>query len=341
MPVRLRDVALQAGVSIGTASQALNQHPSVNEETRQRVVEAARMLGYALRKRPQPEAKKQPFSIIGVVSEQPEEGTMFADSFYSRVYAGIEAECRRSNIGFMVSGIELDQNGNPLQWPTMIRNALVDGLIFVGEQIRHTAVMAQQQVDAPSMLIANDAQDVPFDQIVPNLVQGATMAIDHLWRLGHRYIGFLADQQDKSCSKCCKGYMQTLQQHGVYDKSFVAFTEPNWEQVYRATISLLERYPHITALLCCDDYIAIRVMTILRERGIRVPEDISLVGFDNSERAEEVKPQLTTVDVHADWIGMLAVRSLVERADQVEKPKTMTLVATQLVERQSTASPRN
>jgi DNA-binding LacI/PurR family transcriptional regulator len=342
MSITLQDVAKLAGVSIGTASQALNNNPKVALETSRRVIDAARTLGYVMTERQHMSPKTANLSVIGVLAKHDIGDITLVNPFYSHIYAGIEAECRRLGIGLMFSNIEVDLNNRPLEWPAMLNNKLVKGLIFVGTQIEETAQLVKQHLNIPVILIDSYSPNLPFDSVLTDNVQGAELALKHLVELGHRHIGLIGSRKNSvpSIADRRKGYVQAMKLAGTFNENYIEDSDLNRPAASEATNALLNRASEITAIFVCNDDCASAVLAVLAQQGLKVPEDISVIGFDNIPLASELSPSLTTVHVHKNWMGILGLRLLIERAENPEKPKTTNLIATQLVVRHSTAPPR-
>lgn len=343
MAVTLHDVAKLAGVSVGTASQALNNNPKVNSETRSRVIDAANTLGYVIKeKQDYLAAHQSPVKVIGVLSKHDVGDVTLVNPFYSHICAGIEAECRKLGIGLMISGIEVDLHNRPVEWPAMLENKLVDGLIFVGTHIEDIAQAVKNHLDVPIILIDSYTSNHAFDCILTDNYKGAEMAVQHLLDLGHRHIGLIGSKQHSvpSIAERRMAYIHTLQALGVFDENYIYDSELSRPSAYEGALSIIRLHSEISAIFACNDDCASGVLAAVRELGLRVPEDISIVGFDNISISSEYVPPLTTVHVHKNWMGILGVRFLLERAANPEKPKTTTLISTQLVVRKSTAPPR-
>lgn len=344
MPITLQDVAKLAGVSVGTASQALNNNPKVTEETRSRVLDAARTLGYVLKERREHAVQRMPtISVIGVLCKHDVGEPALANPFYSHIISGIETECRKLGIGLMVSSIEVNPENRPVEWPAMLDNQMVNGLIFLGTQLEAAAYAAKQKLNLPTILVDSYAPSLPFDSILTDNVQGVELALNHLLSLGHRRIALLGSQEScpPSILERRKTYMRVMGEHGLFDARYVANSKLSRAEVYREALVLLKQHPEITALFACNDDTAAGAMAAAQELGLNVPHDVSVVGFDNIALAGELSPPLTTIHVHKNWMGILGVRLLLERAAHPEKPKSTTLVSTQLVIRESTAPLRH
>jgi len=335
----LRDVAKLAGVSIGTASQALNNRPHVAPETRARVLDAARALGYPIKENP-PDSDGSPIKVIGLVTKHDLGFPIEINPFYSYIQAGVEGECRLQQISLMYATVEVDPSNHPVVWPAMINEQHVDGLILAGTFIEETADLFQRRIDVPIVLVDSYAPSLPFDGVVIDNTPAAMMAVGYLIGLGHTRIGLIGwnEESPPSVRERKVGYCQALQEHGIREK----LIEPSGlsrETGAEALRRLMDRHPDVTAVFACNDSSALGVLSGAREMGLVVPRDLSVVGFDNIAMASEIIPSLTTVHVHKTWMGALGVRRLLERARDPGQPKVTITLSTELVVRESVGPP--
>ena len=335
----LRKVAEMAGVSIGTASQALNNRPNVSPETRSRVIDAATTLGYYRNGHNNHIAST--ISVIGMLVKHDYGLEVTVNPFYSHVERGVERECRKRNIGLMYSAIEVDRQNRPVIWPSMISEQRIDGLLLIGTFIEDTIDLIQDRINIPIVLIDSYANHLPFDSVLIDNAVGATCAGNHLIEYGHRHIGLLGSNPESppGVFERRNSYQKALQQAGIQDE-YIENCELNRGSAYQATQLLLQRCPHITAIFSVNDDAAIGVMNAIHDMGFIIPEDISVIGFDNIDVAREITPALSTIHVNKSWLGILGVRNLVDRIQNPEQPRIITYVTTKLIERESVGPPR-
>ena len=337
----LKDVAEQAGVSVGTASQALNGRPNVSPETRARVIDVASLLGYQVR-----DLKLRPvettISVVGLLikhdygfDEHP-----LVNPFYSHVQAGVEQACRRAGLSLMLGGLEVDHRNQPLAWPAMIEEQRIDGLLIAGVFLDGSLSQFRQRLAVPIVLIDAYASNQPFDSIVTDNVEGSHEAVAHLIALGHRTIGLIGWTTGGPLSFAGRreGYERALREGGLAPQ-VIETVKLDREGAYEATLQLLHRVPDMTAIFTCNDEMAIGVMRAARSLGRQIPQDLSVVGFDNIDLAREIQPSLTTVHVQKTWMGNIGLRRLIERAQNPDQPRTTTTIATSLIIRESTCPP--
>jgi len=329
----LRDVARLAGVSLGTASQALNNRPHVLPETRSRVLETARALGYV----PRNANGSHTPAVIGMLTKHDVGPPAQFNVFFSHVQAGVESECRAHRISLMFASVEVDQSNRPVEWPRMIEDKHIDGLILIGTYIEEAIGSLQRRLlDKPIVLVDGYAPNYPFDSVLIDNIGGATKAVNHLVDCGHRHIGLIGSNpaSPPDILERRAGYLQALAARGI-GQSYVEDGLMRREEGYAALQRLLKRAPQVTAVFVTNDDTAIGVMHAAHDMGLKVPDDLSIVGFDDIDLASEIHPALTTVHVYKSWLGRLGVQRLLERARTPDQPTLAITVATRLVERES------
>lgn len=340
MSVTLKEVAERAGVSIGTASQALNQRGSVADGTRLRVLDAARTLGYPL-KLNSVEREDVRLSMIGMLIKHDLNYPVEVNPFYSHVQAGVERECRNHHINLMYAAVEVDESNHPVIWPSLLNEKQLDGLLLIGTFLDPLVDFVHERTNTPIVLIDSYATERAFDTVLIDNVQGTRLVMDHLLAQGHKHIGLVGynPKSPPSFQDRHAAYQETLRVHGIV-RSYVADSFHSTRSAYEATQRLLRTSPEVTAIFGCMDLAAIGALNAAQDMQLTVPHDLSIAGFDNIDLAGEVRPALTTVHVHKNWMGMIGVRRLIERVQYPEQPPTSTLLATRLVVRDSVAAPR-
>ncbi len=331
----LRDVARLAGVSLGTASHALNNKSNVLPETRARVLEAASTLGYQPPQRANG-AKGSPLSVVGMLVRLDNEAPMLTNPFYSYVLTGAERECARRNLSLMYANIEVDKDNRPVSWPRMLDEASIDGILIVGTFLIDTLDQIRQRTVRPIVLVDAYAFGNPFDSVITDNLTGAYNAVTYLIEKGHRDIGLLGSLPNAypSISERRKGYTRALKVHGIA-ATYIEDTLLLRDAAYEGTRKLLARSPQITAIFACNDQVAFGVMDAAREMGRRIPDDLSIVGFDDIDLSQSVQPALTTVHVDKTLMGAMGIRHLLDRAEDPDRSVLTTVVSTRLVERSS------
>lgn len=330
----LREVAKRAGVSLGTASQALNRRPTVSLETRARVVEAAKSLGY-LGKETQNGAVEQ-VGMVGMLVKKSYGLSEAVNPFYSHVQAGVESECRRRGLSLMFSNIEVDQRNRPMTLPAMLFDPRIDGLVIIGTLIDDAVGFIQRKADRAIVLIDGYAPKMQHDAVLIDNCQGMMGLVQHLIDLGHRRIGLVGWEPETAFSiqERMEGYCTALRENGI-SETYIEETRLEREAGYAGAQRLLKRAPQVTALVGCNDDTAIGALYGARDLGLNIPGDVSVAGFDDIDLAREIAPALTTVRVPKSWMGVMGVRFLLDRVSYPEQPRVSVRLATDLVIRDS------
>jgi LacI family transcriptional regulator len=305
-----------------------------------KVVEAALSLGYSFRKSAATPSENH-LSVIGMLIKHDFGAPIETNPFYSQVQLGIEYECRKRDINLMYANIDVDQRNRPMEWPIMLREKQLDGLVLMGMMLDETVERIQKLCNVPVVLIDSYAPALPFDQVVTDNVKGAKMALEHLVALGHKAIGLIGwnPESPVSIQERRTGYVETLLSHGL-KPGYIEESMMNRVHAASAVKNLLHRCPEVTAIFGCNDETAIGTILGAREMGLRVPDDLSIVGFDNINVAKDITPALTTVNVSKYWMGSIGVRMLLNRVENPDQPRVTTVLSTNMVLRSSVAPPK-
>jgi DNA-binding LacI/PurR family transcriptional regulator len=335
----LRDVAQLAGVSLGTASNVLNNRMNVSDEARKKVIEAAAALGYRHQVRVVATGERA-LSVIGTIGKVDHGEVMTTNPFYSHVLTGVERECQRHNLSLMIANIEVDAMNRPAAMPPMLIDKQVDGVLVIGTFLRDTIQFIGRQINKPVILIDAYAPGSRFDSVLTDNINGAFTAVDYLIKQGHRRIGLIGSISDgyPSIRERRKGYLRALKHHKI-TQTYIEDGLLTRESGYHSTITLLRRSPEITAIFACNDEVAMGVMMAVRDMGRDVPRDLSVIGFDDIDLAQQWSPQLTTMRVDKMLLGVLAVRQLRQRSENPTYPALTTLVSTRLMVRDTVSPP--
>jgi LacI family transcriptional regulator len=337
-PSTIKDVASLAGVSTTTVSHVLNEVPGkrINGETRDRVKLAADQLSYSPNRVAQG-LRLQRTHTFGFVS----------DAIGATPYAGLTilgaqraAAEKGSLLMFMNSGLDPELEEREIR---ALLDRRVDGIIYASDYHRQVTLPPSIRRTAAVLLDAT-TQDPSISSVVPDEVGGALDAVRELAMHGHREIGFLNDRDDIPATRLRQaGFMRGLEEIGVPFRSDMMISEQaNSAGGYRAALRLLDRPDRPTALFCFNDRTAMGAYQAAADLGLRIPDDLSIVGFDNQENiADGLLPGLTTMALPHYEMGQWAVRTLIDLVDsrfQQPAPQVVTLPCP-LVRRASVGSP--
>ncbi|MCX5516524.1 LacI family DNA-binding transcriptional regulator [Kaistia algarum] len=340
--IKLSDVAKAAGVSQGTASNAFNRPDIVRREVRERVEAAARTLGYA---GPDPKGRllrAGKVNAIGVATTDPL--TYFFDDPYARaVMAEISSACDEQGAGISLVSAASDEK---LAWN--IQSAIVDGFILFCIEGGSRLVELTRERRLPFVALELETNDESISAIGIDNVAGARLVARHIGELGHRRAAILSLQLAeghvgpvdeariatalyRGTIDRIRGYRAGLAEFGVEPGAIPIFeTENDVRSVEAGLDFFFAADPRPTAILAMSDRAALIALDWLRRRGLRVPEDVSVTGFDGVPEGEHSEPPLTTVTQPLKMIGRLAVDTIFEAPEHPQRrmlPVELTLRA--------------
>jgi LacI family transcriptional regulator len=329
MPVSLMNVAEVAGVSIATASRILAgvDYP-VTDKTRQMVLKAAKELGY----RPNLIARslrlEQTFTI-GIIVEN------ILSPFIPPIIRGIQERLKQNDY----FSITLDSNWDPAIETEAIEHLdmrQIDGIIFVESYLRSSEEVSAL-IDKPHLFVHRLFNSLGDNSIVPDDRHGARIAVKHLLELGHQRIAFINGPEDwDAATNRLAGYQEELATWGIaLDPALVKQGDWQVQSGYAATQQLIAVAERPTAVFAANDLMALGVTYATQEAGLKVPEDIAVVGYDDRDFAGFVRPALTTVQMPCEKMGHVAAESLLGLIRGEIKTVEPTLVRGDLVVRQS------
>ncbi|HHY58291.1 MAG TPA: LacI family transcriptional regulator [Chloroflexi bacterium] len=338
-PVSIQDIATVAGVSHSTVSRALHNSELISPEVRQRIQQLAQAMGYTPNAVAQ-SLKGQRTDTVGLVI------TSIADPFAGRAVRGIEEVAQANHVSLLLSVSHNDPEREMEIIETFHRRR-VDGVISATAQLRGAYLQRLTQMKMPTVFI-NQQADSEADRlhsVDADDYDGARQAVSHLLALGHRKIGYLGvGNRAQSNRRRFAGYCDTLSAAGIaVDAQWVriAPTMNNLraDDVLDGQAMLPALLPSgVTAVFCYNDQIAVGALMACRELGIAVPEQLSVVGYDDVDLARYVTPPLTTIHQPKLRLGEIAMQMLLDILEG--KPVQSLILPVELVVRQSAAPPR-
>jgi DNA-binding LacI/PurR family transcriptional regulator len=332
----LEDVARRAGVSTATVSKVLSNTPYFTAETRDKVLKAVKELGYVpnLAARALAAGKTH---IVAVVFPYVYDA-IFTDPLIMLILQGIEAECTQQGYNLLLSTPRLSDDAVDPIYLQLVQSGYMDGIIAIDNHPRVSALEPVHQRGIPAVAIGYH----PTRYYVRSAdQQGGYQLMRHVLDLGHRRIGIISvpETMHPSIHYRLVGVRQAAQQAGLDAHAIPErdgdFSTPSGAA---AAAHLLTEHPDLTALVCLNDRMALGAIQQAREMGRRVPDDLTVVGYDDIPYAAVFSPPLTTISQQAPELGRMAAQMLFEvlRGGQPE-PKE---VSTHLIIRQSSAPPR-
>jgi LacI family transcriptional regulator len=333
--IKISDIARKSGVSVSTVSLALNNKAGVSQETRLRVLEVAQEFEYPI-KSAASQVKTNDLTTIGMLVKTDPDITPMANPFYSKVLMGIEDSCRRDGINLLFATLPVDENNRPVEVPQMLNNEMVDGLLLVGICMDETISNASAKRKLPIVLVDGYATTENYDSVISDNFRAAYQAVELLIENGHRHIGLMGS--DAVCYPSLKdrrnGYLRALKEKGI-TRTYISNFNINKSKGYQETINLLKENPQITALFCVNDDVGSTAVRAIQDLRKHVPDDISVIGFDDTYLAANTHPTLTTMHVDTTAMGRAAVHLLSLRLANPDSARMTLIIHPTLVKRES------
>lgn len=323
----IRDIAKLAGVSPATVSRVLNydQELSVAQETKQRIFEVAEELNYTKHKR----ANKIGKAVIRLVQWY-DEAEELADLYYLSIRLGIEKKAEELNI--QVRRETLNE----------LSDIQVSGTIALGkfdaEQIRQL-----KEIDENLLFVDFDGMSLGLNSMVVDFDQSVDLVIDHFIRHGHQKIGILSGEEKTKHNlqpiedPRLLAFKLKMKQINLYRPEFTLTAAFSMEAGKKAMADFLSKTQELpNALFASSDALAVGAMQAIQSAGLRIPEDISVIGFNDVSVAKYVSPALTTIKVETEWMGELAVSTILDLAKEFSPVPRKIMLGTKLIQREST-----
>lgn len=335
----IREVAERSGVSVATVSRVLNGYPDVREETRRRVLEHARELDYTPSAAARTLVTKRSY-VIGVLLDTGVGHPDIHHPFFQEVLVGLKNGVGAR--GFDLLLFSTDDPGNGFETPSVLRRARhhrVDGVVLMGVDTADAEVLKLVRSRIPSVAVDIDLVGPRAGYVMSDNVGGARLAVRHLHELGHERIATICGATSSRAGRDrVEGYRAEIEHLGLpspegYEQEG-DFYPDSGHQAMHALLDLAERP---TAVFAASDLMALGAMQAIQERGLRVPDDVSIVGFDDIQVAALIHPALTTIRQDKAGLGAAAAEALVRMLDDPAASPAVRALPVELVVRGSTA----
>ena len=336
MELKMKDIARKAGVSVTAVSFALNGKDGISEKTREKILRIVEEEGYTAKKPAQKkeEASRLIFLLYPVSGDSSEEENGDTYSFYE-IMQKVEKQIHTYQYNLFFKSVPM-QGDFRKEVEKIISFYQVEGMIVVGTQMSPGQIRTLKNIDIPMVVIDRFFQELNIDCIAFDNFAGAYAAVTYLIGKNHRRIGYVGTHsENKNMTERRDGFTAALKDRGVQaDPTCCVYdikgsSKERWGQ-------LLEN-PRLmpSAFLVENDYLAIDIIKELQGAGIKVPEDVSVIGFENSVVADLIAPELTSVEIPWDRMASLAVRRLMEKMDEKTEETLKIRISTRMVIRKS------
>ena len=331
----IRDVAKLAGVTPAVVSRVFNNDENLNikAETRANVLDAIKRLEY----KPNIVARSLRTHSMNTI------GMLIADiinPFYSQMIKGVQEEAKKAGYGLILC----DTNDDPLSEKRYIETLhaqFVDGVILGSSYIEDDVVELIEGLGMNSVMVNRGSLNSSAPYVKTNEVEGMILAVNHLIRLGHTKIAYICGPlYVETAARRLTGYRKALKNAGIaYNPKHVIEATFDEESGYKACKELLKTNDRPTAICTGNDLMAIGAMRVIKEAGLRIPEDISLVGYNNIWVTSLLSPPLTTVEAPLSEIGREAFKVLLGLITSNKNINYHVTLPNKLIVRESTARP--
>ncbi|MED5099318.1 LacI family DNA-binding transcriptional regulator [Niallia sp. FSL W8-0951] len=337
--MKIDDIAQIAEVSKSAVSLALNGKPGVSQETREKILKIAKENGYNPRtfSKGKNTSPTKIFRFVacthtGIVTEQYQ-----SQSFFMELINNIDQSISSKGYSLIISSINIDSLEQEITNLEMQQQS--SGILLLGTNLTEEQIKTVSKLQPNLVVLDTCFETLDINFIVMNNIIGAYQAGEYLIELGHKVIGYAESvSRMYNFDARRKGFQKIMSENGLTIKPEHIFkmspTDLSVQEDFKQNImELKDNLP--SAIFCECDYMAISIIKSLHELNIHVPEDISIIGFDNIVESQIVSPELTTIHVKKDKIASLAVEKLIREIDENEEDKMKIFIDTELVKRKS------
>lgn len=346
--ITIKDIARQCGVGVSTVSRALNNHPDINPDTREKIMEVIRETGFVPNNSARFLKRSETNSIALLVKG-------ITNPFFMRMIQVMEESVEDRNYTTILRHVG-PMEDEVLVALSLVKERKIKGIIFLGGNFTHDSQVLEQ-IGVPFVFatIGEDPEEarrsegqhtngkVGYANIAVDDVQASYEAVSYLIGLGHRKIGIIAEGLGiPSVGQLrFRGYRKALTDHGIpFREEYLAVVTEGIEHYslpngYRAAKELLEKNPDLTSIFCISDVLAMGACRAILDTGRRIPEDVSVIGFDGIETGDYYNPRVTTMQQPFTEISRASISILFGMVEKKEKPQDR-IMAAELVVREST-----
>lgn len=332
MSITSKELADILNVSPATVSMVLNNKQGISEETRDMVLKAAKEYDLQVKKVPSAKSKLSLQYIIYKKS-----GEVVGDTpFFSQVTEGIIQECQQRDCTLKMSYFYGNDDFEP-QFEEILKKKC-SGILLLGTEMDLDTFEHFKKLDIPLVLMDCYHDDIDINTVLINNTQGAYAATNNLIKHGHKKIGYLKSKvRINNFKERADGYYKALRQNNIpFDHPYVLEISPEAKQGYIDMCNILQNKPELaTAYFADNDIVAAAAIRAFKDYNYKIPDDISVIGFDDMPECQVISPPLSTMNVDKKKLGALAVSRLTEVVRNIDGAVIKLALSTQLVERES------
>ncbi|MFJ4675185.1 MULTISPECIES: LacI family DNA-binding transcriptional regulator [Kitasatospora] len=329
----LEEVAALAGVGRGTVSRVINGSPRVSAKAREAVQTAIAELGYVPNRAARTLVTSRTDSIALVVPEA--ETRLFSEPYFSDIISGVSAELAETDMQLLLILVRNQRERDRLS--AYLTAQRVDGVLVVSVHRDDPLPGLLESLEIPSVLAGRRSDLEPLSYVHADNAGGARMAVRHLLRRGCTRVATLTGPLDMEVAQArLGGYRRALEEAGhAYDEELVGLADFTEEGGRVAMRELLDRRPELDGVFCASDVMAAGAMQVLRAAGRRIPDDVAVIGFDDSIVARHTDPPMTSVRQPIEEMGRTMARLLLDEIHERGRARRQVVLATELIVRDS------
>lgn len=331
MATSIKDVAKEAGVSIATVSRVLNDIDVVNEDTKKKVLDAIKKLGY----RPNIVArslKTQKTSTIGILIPD------IASQFYPDIVRGAEDVTNIYDYNIILCNSDFDVEKEK-EYLRVLKEKMVDGVIYISSSLNEEILDLINELDLKTVLVETKDKEGRLPSVTIDNISASYEGTKYLTDLGLKNLAFIGvnGENMNAWGERYIGFVNALKDSGLeLDEELCYFKNLTVKTGYQAIQRFTENNKKFDGIVCASDEIAMGAINALREKGIRVPEDVSVIGFNNNILGEIFYPKLTTISQPSYDMGSVAVRMLIKILNKRELDNPNYILNYEIIKREST-----
>ncbi|NPV86108.1 MAG: LacI family DNA-binding transcriptional regulator [Anaerolineae bacterium] len=328
MPVTIKDIARQLGISYATVSRALNNKYGVDPQTRQQVLETAQSLHYRRNDLARGLVKQRTATIGLIVPD-------ITNPFYPEVARGVEEAAHEAGYSVFLCNTAWEQE-RELLYVRLLAEKRVEGLIIAPTAQTAETIETLLTGQIPVIYVSDTQNNLHSSFIAIDNVRGGYLATEHLIQKGYYPIAYLGALEDSLTNEeRCTGYIQALKQYNFSEEPLLYIGSYHSQTAYQIMCERIAESNVPRAVFAVNDLFALGAMQAVREHGLRIPQDVAIVGFDDIPLASFPEIQLTTVAQPKREMGQLAFAMLQQRMTSPTSPPQRTLLEPHLVIRKS------
>lgn len=331
----LKDVAKKAGVAPSTVSRVINDSSRISAETKQKVRSIMKEIGYHPNLNARNLVKQRSHNLGLVIPYSSEEA--FADPFYSEILRaiGVLANSKGFNLLLLTSDRAEKEKETVLN---AVKGKQVDGILLLRAQKNDQLIKELKALNFPFVIVGRPENKEDYYWVNNNNIQASQQAVEYLVENGHRQIAIISGPKNYTMNiDRIQGYRQAFSAKNipVREDLIILLKKINYQNIYLQSQKIIKNHPEVTAFYGMSDTMAYTIIQAMNDLNIKIPNDISIIGFNNNPVSKLISPPLTTVDINIYLLGNKATELLIAIINKKIKEPTSTIIPSQLIIRKS------